>query len=621
MATRQYTASSMGNYRAGSKYNYWRIGYPATDTTALSYVTHPFKSYFFFNIPASDFTNKAIDKIELTLQDDGYYPSASRTSTAAIHTFRMAGITSMPTATAGNNYAAGIGTTTGTNDYFVEALSIWTLHKGETETGTIAQNEAAQRLITSLINGFPLGMLFRSKNEGETLYTGGDPLNCLGGSVLPILKITYHDAYTACTMPTSVGVSPTLAEGSATLSFSGASGGSANDIVGYEIQYADSSTGTNYGSWTALKTISLTASSGSTSVDVPSTAGYYRKYRIRTLGSAGSSYYSAWAESPAVKRNTPPSAPTSFTASPTLYESGNVALAWGGQADSDWNYDHQEIQYAIKPSGGTYGAWTALGTSTESSAVTTPSLARGDAIKYRTRSVDALGAVSSSWVESNEVLRNSAPVVPTILFPGAGKTTYNVQPYVGLIISAEPNAQVQTLYYSVDGGTSVSVGTVTAGTKRFRMPTLAVGDHALRFWLADSQGALSGTALVTVTVAANTYTRAIIGYVSSDNPGTFIWDEGANIKHSPELLELKNRINQVRSYYGLSAISMPYEATEGTNTIKHFHTWGANMSALRQGLADTCTISGAAVPGWTTLARSYPSAGAINQLRTAIGAL
>lgn len=192
---------------------------------------------------------------------------------------------------------------------------------------------------------------------------------------------------------------------------------------------------------------------------------------------------------------------------------------------------------------------------------------------------------------------------------------------MGLNIPAEPNGQTQTLYFSVDGGAAQSAGTVLVGSKKFRIPTLSAGSHVLRFWLVDAQGASSPEASVTVTIAANTYTRTFAGYVSAASPGTVIWDEGAGIKHAPEILELKARVNQIRAWYGLAAIALPYESTEGSNTIKHFHTWMPNMQALYQGLADTGAVSGASIPARETRTRNAPNAGVINQIRSLVGSL
>lgn len=114
--------------------------------------------------------------------------------------------------------------------------------------------------------------------------------------VINSVTITYT-TYTVCGAPTACAVSNTISNNSVTLSWSGAMAGTDNAITGYEVQRAESSNGKTWGSWATLKTVSTTATSGSSSVSPPTTAGNYYKYRVRTRGSAGSSYYSSWKES------------------------------------------------------------------------------------------------------------------------------------------------------------------------------------------------------------------------------------------------------------------------------------------------------------------------------------
>lgn len=103
--------------------------------------------------------------------------------------------------------------------------------------------------------------------------------------------------YSSAGAPTSFSCSPTLTDSTTTLSWSGASAGTGNAIQSYEIQYCESSDGVTWGSWAALITVTSTATSGTKGVSASATYGNYRKFRIRTRGSAGSSYYSGWKES------------------------------------------------------------------------------------------------------------------------------------------------------------------------------------------------------------------------------------------------------------------------------------------------------------------------------------
>lgn len=111
----------------------------------------------------------------------------------------------------------------------------------------------------------------------------------------------------AAVAPTSVNLSGLIVEYAPTLSWSGASGGTNNDLAGFEIQYCDSNDGISYGSWQTLTTIYTTETSGSQMVPLPASRGIYRWIRIRTLGAAGIN--SPWVNAVPFKYNSAPGAP------------------------------------------------------------------------------------------------------------------------------------------------------------------------------------------------------------------------------------------------------------------------------------------------------------------------
>lgn len=112
--------------------------------------------------------------------------------------------------------------------------------------------------------------------------------------------------YTACGAPTSVTTSVPLQKpsGSVVIKWSGATAGTSNTITGYQIYYGTSSNPT-----TLLTTVSSTNNSGSYTYTIPSGASrgatYY--FRVKTMGSAGSGYYSGYSNNqPTCKINTLP---------------------------------------------------------------------------------------------------------------------------------------------------------------------------------------------------------------------------------------------------------------------------------------------------------------------------
>lgn len=103
------------------------------------------------------------------------------------------------------------------------------------------------------------------------------------------------NVYTRCKEPDTFAVDKTVSSGEPVmLSWSGAAGGTNNNLKDYEIQYAKSSDGITWGSFVPLTTTSET----SLNVYPPSEAGSYYKYQIRVRGTkAEEQYYSEWKES------------------------------------------------------------------------------------------------------------------------------------------------------------------------------------------------------------------------------------------------------------------------------------------------------------------------------------
>jgi hypothetical protein len=170
---------------------------------------------------------------------------------------------------------------------------------------------------------------------------------------------------TACGAPTSCSVSPILAEGTVTLSWSGASSGINNTISSYEIQYSDSTDNLTWGAWTALTTVTTTATSGSVSVVPPSTRGNYRRFQVRTRGTAGASYYSGWKVSTnSVRRNTAPKPATSAIASPAVYSNEIITLTWSGASGGTSAIKGYQIARRTSTDNSTWSAWSVLATLT-----------------------------------------------------------------------------------------------------------------------------------------------------------------------------------------------------------------------------------------------------------------
>ena len=141
---------------------------------------------------------------------------------------------------------------------------------------------------------------------------------------LPLLNTT-------ATAPTSLSVNQTIAENSVTLSWWGAAGGTGNNITGYDVEFSDSTNNSTWGAWTALSTITTNTPSWNMSVSPPPVRGNFRRFRVRTRGSAGASFFSGWrVSSNSVRRNIWPNAPTTVEAIPVIYSDEVVTMEWSG---------------------------------------------------------------------------------------------------------------------------------------------------------------------------------------------------------------------------------------------------------------------------------------------------
>jgi hypothetical protein len=219
---------------------------------------------------------------------------------------------------------------------------------------------------------------------------------------------------TRCGSPTSVTVNKTIAETSCLLGWSGATAGTANSIIGYEIMYSDSSNGSSWGTWTALTVVNSSSTSGNLEVSSPATRGYYRRFEIRTRGSAGSSYYSTYKISANnVRKNILATPPTTFTAN---YAYSNwVELNWSGVIIGISSIVGYPIQQSVTTDGGkTWSSWAATSEATiteTSGSVTVRAPSATSVIKYRICVHDAADGYSA-WTESN-IIGISSCVAPT----------------------------------------------------------------------------------------------------------------------------------------------------------------------------------------------------------------
>ena len=390
-----------------------------------------------------------------------------------------------------------------------------------------------------------------------------------------------------CGPPTNVTISPSVAETEATLTWSGATGGGANSITGFEIEFSDSSDGDNWGAWQALAIVASSPGSGSRTVDPPSIRGEYRRFRIRTRGVLGEAYYSEWATSGNLRKNVLPSSPAVFTAAPEVYDGGNIALSWSGVVPGTSTIKSYTIQSASSMDGGaTWTGFTALTTilSSATSGSTAVEADTRDGVKvvYRIRTVDSFDA-PSAYVSSNIVGMVTSPPEPTILSPVEGRTTYSLTPRV-LLKTGTYAGGAQTLCVRVDSGPwydstidadmfSVS-GLLGGSTPTIFMPSpLAPGSHILSVKAVNATTGAESVALdVQFTVAASPFSEVIANVTSV---------------RAAHIQQLRDAANAVRRYYSLP-VQVWKEAVVGCKTP--VWRWPLHIAEIRSAIDDIVSL-------------------------------
>lgn len=433
--------------------------------------------------------------------------------------------------------------------------------------------------------------------------------------------------YTACGAPTSCSVSSTVAEGNVTLSWSGASSGTNNSITSYEIQYSDSSNNSTWGSWTALTTVSTSATSGSVSVAPPATRGYYRRFQIRTLGSAGSSYYSAWKVSTnSVRKNTPPQPATTATASPATYSTESVTLSWSGASGGTSPIKGYMIASRTSTDNATWPTWSVLETfdlaASSGSRTVTASTVPGTYTQYGIWTIDALSVYSNEKISNSILCVAAACATPTIAAPKAGSATYNPHPRFLISTGAQPDQQVVCV--KIDAGNwqdSVnnpelfsSGGTIGKNTAViFRAEEQAPGAKTATVRCVNPNfGALSIDVNRSVTVLPS--------------PFEIITANETKVK-AAHITALRTAVNTVRNYYGLSAVIWSENILAGKTYVKN---WPFHILEIRQALKPVIdlinqfdAVSTFDVPEveWLPIGTGRPRAAVMQQLQELILAL
>lgn len=131
---------------------------------------------------------------------------------------------------------------------------------------------------------------YRELQYGQT-YTANHTTTATVSEIY--LRIDYTGGYTECSAPTTVTLEKSMSMGDPVeLAWSGAAPGTGNAITGYQVQRCLSADGLTWGAWEDL----AKPTASPLAVEPPEEPGHLYKFRIRTLGAAGSDFYSGYKE-------------------------------------------------------------------------------------------------------------------------------------------------------------------------------------------------------------------------------------------------------------------------------------------------------------------------------------
>lgn len=231
---------------------------------------------------------------------------------------------------------------------------------------------------------------------------------------------------TNCTPPSNLKLSASQTTGSATLSWSAGGDGTNNPVTGYVITYQDSANGSTWGEVNYLKEVSGT----NTTVDAPSTAGYYRRFGIQTKGSAGDDYLSTVVWSSALQKIS-----YSNVGAPQTVSLSKNNAAPNEEVELSWNNasagtNNSISKYEIYRATSVNGTYTQIATATTTAisgkaTVKAPSV-NGSVYYYKVKTIGSVSGYDSELSQSYASIEcsYSAPSTPNDVTIGGDTVAY-----------------------------------------------------------------------------------------------------------------------------------------------------------------------------------------------------
>lgn len=411
---------------------------------------------------------------------------------------------------------------------------------------------------------------------------------------------TMKSYVTAVGVPTAVSVSATNVAPNTnhTLSWSGAAAGTNNAITGYEVYRSETSNGTYTKLGSKINTSSTSGSMTVTAHPTPNSAYYYKVKTIGTISGFDATNPSTVYATLSSQVSTC-LAPTSFSSTPSLYES-TLTVSWSGQAAGTNNpIASYNIEYQVSNDGSTWGVANSTTSSTTSKALNTSSMEEGYYLRFRVQSIGTIAGYDSGWsAYSSSYRKNRKPLAPTIVYPVNGSTTYTTTPYFKVVVAAEPDGQAQTIQYKVGSGSYITATTVpsSGGTRIFQMPVLSAGSQTITVRVGDATGGISSEESRTITVNTTPFTDATL---TTATPIKAI-----------HLNEIRARATNMLAYYGLPAVIWADTITARITPIKAQH-----ITELQNALKSCATAAGTTKSFSTTMKNVRIAKTHIEQMR------
>lgn len=396
---------------------------------------------------------------------------------------------------------------------------------------------------------------------------------------------------TDCGAPGDVALDDTYAvSGQVTLRWSAGTDGTLNPVTGYGIERSESADGgTTWGDWTALATTATTY----VDVDIPSVVGHQYRFRVRTQGSAGSSYYSGFTVSSNTieKASQDCQAPTSLVASPAQSTGDPVTLTWSGAADG---YQNPVTGYIIERSED-QSVWSVIASVSSPNTTTaqvTPPTTIGDVYYYRVRSA---GQVTDS--------PGYSPIASVTRIVTISTPVISVAPSTG------PSGRVTWTEAVISGGTGSVVyslrcdGVEILSTTDREFTTTAEYPSPVTFTVQASCVALGLTSDLSNSVTF-TYDPSLTGASNvAVNPAvgtstTVSWDAGSTSDQSPITYDLLADGTAIKTGLSVTRVDLTEEECVGYTAGVTFtvRTNGSGKTAISEGVTFTYVMAPIVTP-------------------------